>query len=104
MISMSTILEPLLQLWYLLPIVIVVAFFRTPLGKGIIGEFLVNIAAKLKLDKNKYHTIEVVVDRMVVSNFKAIVKTLSTGETFEMPNPDRSRLADSVELCLKNEN
>jgi restriction system protein len=58
MIDISTILAPLLQLWYLLPIVIIVVFFRTPTGKGIIGEFLVNVGAKLKLDKNQYHLIK----------------------------------------------
>ncbi len=83
MISISTILEPLLQLWYLLPIVIVVAFFRTPIGKGIIGEFLVNIAAKLKLDKNKYHLIKNVtlstedgttqIDHIIVSEYGIFV-------------------------------
>jgi len=83
MISISTILEPLLQLWYLLPIVIVVAFFRTPTGKGIIGEFLVNIAAKLKLDKNQYHLIKNVtlptedgttqIDHIIVSEYGIFV-------------------------------
>jgi len=55
MISISTILAPLLQLWYLIPIVFIITFFKTSIGKGIIGKFLVNISAKLKLDKNQYH-------------------------------------------------
>ncbi len=53
------------------------------------------------LEKNKYHSIDIVVDRMVAGNFKAVTKTLSSGAVLEMPNPDRSRLADSVEICLK---
>jgi excinuclease ABC subunit A len=57
-----------------------------------------------ELEKNKKHTIEIVVDRLSVSNLKAITKTLSTGEEIEMPNPDRSRLADSVEICLDKGN
>jgi len=83
MISISTILGPLLELWYLLPIVIVVAFFRTPTGKGIIGEFLVNITAKLKLDKNQYHLIKNVtlpiedgttqIDHIIVSEYGIFV-------------------------------
>ena len=83
MISISTILAPLLQLWYLLPIVIIVAFLRTPTGKGIIGEFLVNIAAKLKLDKNQYHLIKNVtlptedgttqIDHIIVSEYGIFV-------------------------------
>ena len=83
MIDTATILAPLLQLWYLLPIVIVVTFFRTPVGKGIIGEFLVNVAAKLKLDKNQYHLIKNVtlptedgttqVDHIIVSEYGIFV-------------------------------
>ena len=79
MISISTILAPLLQLWYLLPIVIIVAFFRTSTGKGIIGEFLINVAAKLQLDKNQYHLIKNVtlptedgttqIDHIIVSEY-----------------------------------
>ena len=83
MIDISTILSPLLQLWYLLPIVIIVAFFRTPWGKGIIGEFLVNTATNLKLDKNKYHLIKNVtlptedgttqIDHIIVSEYGIFV-------------------------------
>jgi len=83
MISISTILAPLLQLWYLLPIVIIVAFFRTPTGKGIIGEFLVNVAAKWKLDKNQYYLIKNVtlptedgttqIDHIIVSEYGIFV-------------------------------
>jgi excinuclease ABC subunit A len=53
------------------------------------------------LDEKKKHTIEIVVDRLVVKNFQTIVKTFSTGEEMELPNPDRSRLADSVETSAK---
>ena len=83
MINISTILELLLELWYLLPIVIIIAFFRTPIGKGIIGEFLVNSSAKLKLDKNKYHIIKDVtlptedgttqIDHIIVSKYGIFV-------------------------------
>jgi predicted RNA-binding Zn-ribbon protein involved in translation (DUF1610 family) len=63
----------------LLPIIIVVAFFKTSLGKGIIGEFLVNTATNLMLDKNKYHLIKNVtfptedgttqIDHIIVSEY-----------------------------------
>jgi excinuclease ABC subunit A len=45
-----------------------------------------------KLDPKKAHDIEIVVDRLVVRDLKS-----KEGEA----NPHRSRLADSVELCLK---
>jgi excinuclease ABC subunit A len=55
-----------------------------------------------ELEENKKHSIEIVVDRLVVKNFKKQVKKLSSGEEIDLPNPDRSRLADSVETALKH--
>ncbi len=43
---------------YLIAIAIVVGFFKTPWFKGKLGEALVNLAAKLRLDKNTYHLIK----------------------------------------------
>ncbi len=83
MISVSTILEPLLQLWYLLPIILIVGFFKTPWGKGIVGEFLVNTTTNFKLDKNQYHLIKDVtlptedgttqIDHIIVSEYGIFV-------------------------------
>lgn len=47
---------------------------------------------EISLDPKKSHTIEIVVDRLVVRDL-----AVKEGEA----NPHRSRLADSVELCLK---
>ncbi len=60
-----------------------------------------NILELPELNKNKKHDIEIVVDRLVVKNFKKTFKKLSSGEKIEIPNPDRSRLADSIETTLK---
>ena len=83
MITVSTILEPILHLWYLLPIVLIVVFLRTPWGKGIIGEFFVNTSANLQLDKDKYHLIKDVtlptedgttqIDHIIVSEYGVFV-------------------------------
>lgn len=54
------------------------------------------------LEAKKMHTIEIVIDRLVVKNFQKKYKTLSDGTQIEEANPDRSRLADSVELALKH--
>lgn len=54
------------------------------------------------LDKNKPHNIEAVVDRLVVKKLEPEKKKLSTGETIEVPNPERTRMADSVETTLKH--
>jgi len=53
------------------------------------------------LDEKVKHSIEIVVDRLVVKNFKKEFKKLSTGAIVEVQNPDRSRLADSVETTVK---
>lgn len=55
-----------------------------------------------ELDKNKFHDIEIVVDRLVVKNFQKQFKELSNGEKIEIPNPDRTRMADSIETSLKH--
>jgi len=62
---------------------------------------VVNVLHIPDLDENKKHSIEIVVDRLVVKNFKELSRELSSGEKIKMPNPDRTRLADSVEIALK---
>lgn len=47
---------------------------------------------EVQLDPKTKHTIEIVVDRLIVRDLEA-----KEGES----NPNRTRLADSVELCLK---
>lgn len=54
-----------------------------------------------ELDENKKHNIEIVVDRLVVKDFKKKVQKLSSGQEIDIPNPDRTRLADSIETALK---
>ena len=61
-----------------------------------------SIAEEVKLDAKKVHDIEAVVDRIVVKDLDPKFQTLSTGAKIEEPNPDRTRLADSVELSLKH--
>lgn len=62
---------------------------------------IVSIAEEIKLDPKQKHTIEIIVDRLVVKNFKKKIVTLKSGQEIEEPNPDRSRLADSVEVTIK---
>ncbi len=54
-----------------------------------------------ELDENKKHNIEIVVDRLVVKDFDRKVQKLSSGQEIDLPNPNRTRLADSIETCLK---
>ncbi len=53
---------------------------------------IVTVDEDIQLDAKKKHTIQIVIDRMVV-------RDLEMKE--DEPNPNRSRLADSVELSLK---
>jgi excinuclease ABC subunit A len=60
-----------------------------------------NINETVELDPNKKHTIEIVVDRVVVHNLKKSAVKLKSGQEVEEKNEDRSRLADSLETALK---
>ncbi len=60
-----------------------------------------NINEEVSLDPKKKHSIEIVVDRLVVRNFKRLIKKLKSGDEIEEKNEDRSRLADSIETCLR---
>ncbi|OGJ42566.1 excinuclease ABC subunit A [Candidatus Peregrinibacteria bacterium RIFCSPLOWO2_01_FULL_39_12] len=54
-----------------------------------------------ELDENKKHTIEIVVDRLVVKDLGKKVQKLSSGQEIDLPNPNRTRLFDSIETALK---
>ncbi len=54
----SNIFNIVKEVWFLLPILVIVWFFRTPRGKGIFGELIVNSRIKNSLDNNEYHLIK----------------------------------------------
>ena len=60
-----------------------------------------SINEDVDLDPNKKHTIEIVVDRLVVQNLKKKTIKLKSGQEIEEKNEDRSRLADSLEIALR---
>ncbi len=55
---------------------------------------------EIELDPKKAHDIEIVVDRMVIRDLEPVTEKLSDGSEVEKPNPNRTRLADSVVLAL----
>ncbi|MCP4341422.1 MAG: hypothetical protein GY799_21705 [Desulfobulbaceae bacterium] len=71
------------MLFFLICLLVVLSFFRTSMGKGIWGEFVVNLMAKRFLDKEKYHLIKNVtlpteagttqVDHIIVSQYGIFV-------------------------------
>jgi predicted RNA-binding Zn-ribbon protein involved in translation (DUF1610 family) len=83
MIDFSTVLAPLLQLWWLLPIIVVILFFKSPTGKGIVGEGLLNFIINIALDKKKYQLLKNItlktddgttqIDHIIVSQYGIFV-------------------------------
>lgn len=73
-------------LWYLIPLAILIGILKSPWFKGVAGEFIVNLSAKLLLDKNEYRLIKNVtlptddgttqIDHIIVSRYGIfVVKT-----------------------------
>ncbi len=54
-----------------------------------------------EIDPKKKHSIEIVVDRVVIRDLDEKKQKLSSGQEIDVPNPNRTRLADSIETCLK---
>jgi len=59
-----------------------------------------SVLDEIEIDPNKKHNIEIIIDRLVVKDFQPKVTTLKSGQKIEETNPDRTRLADSLELAL----
>jgi predicted RNA-binding Zn-ribbon protein involved in translation (DUF1610 family) len=80
----TPLLQPLLGLWYLIPLFIIVAILKTPWFKGVLGEFIVNQFAQWQLDENHYHLVKNVtlptedggttqIDHIIVSTYGVFV-------------------------------
>jgi len=86
-------------LWYLIPIVIIAAILKSPWFKGVMGEFVVNLSAKLMLDKNKYHLIKNVtlptengttqIDHIIVSIYGVFVVETKNMKGWIFGNPNQ---------------
>ncbi|MBL4760831.1 MAG: NERD domain-containing protein [Mariprofundaceae bacterium] len=71
------------MLYYLIPIIVLIALLKSSWFKGVLGEFIVNILAKMMLDKNDYHLIKNVtlptpdgttqIDHIIVSKYGVFV-------------------------------
>ncbi|ARM83158.1 membrane protein [Marinobacter salarius] len=56
----SVLMQPLLQLWFLITLVLVVSILLSPWFIGHPRKFNANACARLFLDKNRYHLIKYV--------------------------------------------
>jgi excinuclease ABC subunit A len=63
-----------------------------------------SIIEEVEIDPKKKHSIEIVVDRLAVRDYSDKVTKLNSGQELREPNPDRTRLADSLELAMKHGN
>jgi restriction system protein len=48
----------LVAYWWWIPLVIATLYLKSPSGKGFLGEMIVNVSAKLMLDRSQYHLIK----------------------------------------------
>ena len=82
--DLTPLFKPLLTMfWYLLLLLVLVTLLRSAWFKGVMGEFLVNLTARLFLDAKTYHLIKNVtlpteegttqVDHVIVSPFGVFV-------------------------------
>ena len=83
MLDLSMILAPLLQLWWLLPIAVVVLFFKSATGKGMVGEGMLNSFLSISLNKEEYQLLKDItlptedgttqIDHIIVSRYGIFV-------------------------------
>jgi ribosomal protein S27AE len=94
----SIIIQTIGKFWYLIPLAIIAAVLKSSWFKGIAGEFIVNLSAKLFLNKEQYHLIKNVtlptedgstqIDHIIVSKYGVfVVETKNMkGWIFGSPN------------------
>lgn len=81
--SASVVYQIIGNIWYLIPIAILIAILKSPWFKGVFGEFVVNLSANLMLDKDEYHLVKNVtlptengttqIDHIIVSKYGIFV-------------------------------
>ncbi len=81
--DLSPIFQSFWQFWYLVPIFILAAILKSPWFKGVMGEFIVNLSAKLRLNKDEYHLLKNItlptedgttqIDHIIVSTYGIFV-------------------------------
>src|SRR5262245_47960315 len=52
----SPLLKPIVQLWWVIPVLVLLSVLRSPWFKGIVGETLVRASARLALPAETYHS------------------------------------------------
>ncbi|SGZ78574.1 hypothetical protein BTHERMOSOX_158 [Bathymodiolus thermophilus thioautotrophic gill symbiont] len=81
--GLAPILNQVGMLWYFIPAFVIITLLKSAWFKGVFGEFIVNLSAKLLLDKRKYHLIKNItlptedgstqIDHIIVSEYGIFV-------------------------------
>jgi DNA-binding XRE family transcriptional regulator len=58
MINLDLFISIIKEVWWAIPILFIIGLVKTPWFKGLIGEWAVNLAARIMLDKGTYHLIK----------------------------------------------
>jgi restriction system protein len=92
--------------WWLILLLILLAFFRTPFMKGVLGELMVNLAAKFSLDKNVYSLFKNVtlptedgttqIDHIIVSRYGVFVIETKNMKGWIFGSPDQSTWTQKI--------
>jgi restriction system protein len=87
------------MLWYLIPIAILMSVLKSSWFKGVFGEYIVNILAKLMLNKKEYHLIKNVtlptedgttqIDHIIVSDYGIFVIETKNMKGWIFGNPNQ---------------
>jgi len=93
-------------LWYLIPIIILVIVLKSAWFKGVTGEFIVNVLARMFLDKHVYHLIKNVtlptedgttqIDHIIVSRYGVFVVETKNMKGWIFGNPDQKTWTQKI--------
>ena len=93
-------------LWYLIPIAILAAILKSHWFKGVAGEFIVNISAKMMLNKDEYHLIKNVtlptedgttqIDHIIVSKYGIFVVETKNMKGWIFGNPNQNTWTQKI--------
>jgi predicted RNA-binding Zn-ribbon protein involved in translation (DUF1610 family) len=105
--DMMPIFEQLfISYWWLIPLLFLIALFKTPFMKGVFGELIVNLAAKFFLDKNKYTLFKNVtlptedgttqIDHVIVSKYGIFVIETKNMKGWIFGNPQQKTWTQKI--------
>lgn len=104
---MNPILKQIIgSVWYLIPLFILVSLAKSAWFKGVLGEFIVNLSARLFLNKEQYHLIKNVtlstkdgstqIDHVIVSKYGVFVVETKNMRGWIFGSPNQKTWAQKI--------